>query len=310
MPRRPHPKPRPEKRPRATTPQPLLPTPATATAAEPPTAEFWTRMRVALAVFALLSVHATLAVRSLVSENPTVDKVIHLPAGVTYWQTGSFRFYHHNPPLVKLIAALPVVASGPVVDYGKSSWRQESPNKAAFAHEFMEANAGRYFELFTLARLLMPVFSLIGGLVVFAWSRALYGVGGALLSLALWVFCPNVLAHTRLVTTDMGATALGALATFVFWLYLKKPSWRLALLAGLCLGLAELTKFSLIVLYGLWLLLAIARLLAGSDFRRPLVRRLAEGLVVVVTSVLVIDVGYGFEGVGRRWGTTSSFARR
>ena len=100
----------------------------------------------------------------------------------------------------------------------------------------------------------------------------------------------------------MGATALGALATFAFWLYLKKPSWRRALLAGLCLGLAELTKFSLIVLYGLWLVLAIARFLAGPDFRRPLVRRLAQGLVIVVTSVLVIDIGYGFEGVGRALG--------
>ena len=127
---------------------------------------------------ALLGLHTALAVRSLVRENPTVDEVIHLPAGVTYWQTGSFRLYHHNPPLVKLVAALPVLASRPVVDYRARSWTQEPPNKAAFAHEFMRDNAGRYFELFTRARLLMPVFSVIGGLVVFAWSRRLYGRAG------------------------------------------------------------------------------------------------------------------------------------
>ena len=45
-------------------------------------------------------------------ENPTIDEVVHLPAGLTYWEKGTFRLYHHNPPLIKLVAALPVLASG------------------------------------------------------------------------------------------------------------------------------------------------------------------------------------------------------
>ena len=111
---------------------------------------------------------------------------------------------------MKLVAALPRARLGAGRSITtKPSWKQEPPNKAAFAHEFMHDNAAHYFELFTRARLLMPLFSVIGGLVVFAWSRRLYGAGGGLLSLALWVLCPNVLAHARLVTTDMGATALG-----------------------------------------------------------------------------------------------------
>ena len=47
-------------------------------------------------------------------ENPTVDEVVHLPAGVTYWQKRTFRLYHHNPPLIKLVAALPVSWPGRV----------------------------------------------------------------------------------------------------------------------------------------------------------------------------------------------------
>jgi len=246
----------------------------------------------------LLSVHVALAVRSLVQENPTVDEVIHLPAGVTYWQTGSFRLYHHNPPLVKLLAALPVVVARPRVDYRSEFWRQEPPNKTVFAHEFMEQNAARYFELFARARLLMPVFSVVGGLVVFAWSRRLYGAGGGLLSLALWVLCPNVLAHARLVTTDMGASALGALATFAFWRHLKAPSWRRAWLAGACLGLAQLTKFSMIVLYGLWPVLLAVRVATDAGLRGSAARLSAQFAAVVLTSVLMIDAGYGFEGVG------------
>lgn len=281
-------------------PPPTAPRPGTAPAVEATTAPppWLTTGRVALVVLALLGAHAGLAVLSLVTENPTVDEVIHLPAGVTYWQTGSFRLYHQNPPLVKLVAALPVLASKPVVDYRNESWTREPSNKAAFAHEFQRDNAARYFELFTRARLLMPAFSVIGGVVVFAWSSRLYGRAGGLVSLALWVCCPNVLAHTRLVTTDMGATSLGALATFVFWRYLNTPSWRLATLAGVCLGLAQLTKFSQIVLYGLWPLLAGVRLGTDAGFRRRPFRVAGQALWVVALSVLVIDAGYGFEGVG------------
>ena len=78
----------------------------------------------------------------------------------------------------------------------------------------------------------MPLFSIVGGLAVFAWSSRLYGTGGGLLSLCLWVFCPNILAHCRLITTDVGSTALGVAATFVFWRYMKRPTWLGAVAAG------------------------------------------------------------------------------
>jgi hypothetical protein len=267
-----------------------------------PAAEtLWNTPRVTVLVVILLLIHLTLAVRSLVLENPTVDEVIHLPAGITYWQKGTFALYHHNPPLVKLIAALPVLATpGVKMDYSRPSWA-DPPNKAAFAHEFAQDNYRQYFELFSRARVVMPLFSVLGALVIFSWSRALYGAGGGLLSLALWVFCPNVLAHCRLVTTDVGAAVLGVLATFLFWRYLKQPSWIRAVVAGLGLGIAQITKFSLILLYGLWPLLGLVHLLANPD-RSRLARRLglgvAQAALMLALSVLVIDAGYAFEGVG------------
>ena len=299
MPQRPRSRPR---TPRPGPPAAAVVTTATATVErpEPTRPAFWTGRRAVLAAVALLTLQAMLAVRSLVRENPTVDEVIHMPAGVTYWQTGSFRLYHHNPPLVKLVAALPVLAASPAMGraYQSRSWQQDPPNKMVFAHEFMEANARRYFELFTQARLVMPLFAVVGGVVVFAWSRALYGNLGGLVSLALWTFCPNVLAHARLVTTDMGAAALGLLATYLFWRELKAPSWSRATLAGLALGLAQLSKFSLLILYGIWPALAALQLVLDRESRghvRVLPRHAA---LVVALSVLVIDLGYGFEGVG------------
>jgi hypothetical protein len=263
----------------------------------------WRSIWTVLGVLALLALHLALAESSLIQENPTVDEVAHLPAGVTYWQKGTFRLYHHNPPLIKLIAAIPVVWARPVMEpaYRDPSWTSPEPSQATFSQWFAYLNADRYFELFQLARMLMPFFSALGGLVVFLWSRRLYGTAAGFLSLCLWVFCPNILAHARLVTTDMGASVMGVAATYVFWRYLEKPSWQLAVLAGAMLGLAQLSKFSMLLLYAIWPFFWLVRLTLLAPRREWPGRAagaLAHGLVIVILSVLVIDAGYFFEGVG------------
>lgn len=255
----------------------------------------------------LLAIHGALAVSSLVRENPTIDEVAHLPAGISYWQTGTFRLYPHNPPLVKMAAALPVVLAGPETDslYTRPSWEVSPPIHSSFAHEFMAENGDRYFELFTLGRLVIPMFSAIGGLAVFLWSRRLYGPWGGLLSLTLWAFCPNILAHARLVTSDVGATALGVLATFLFWRYLKRPSSRLATVAGLALGLATLAKFSNVLLFVLWpLMWLIDQAFQGrAGLGGRLRRATGHGAGVVGLGLLTINLGYGFEGSFRPLGS-------
>jgi len=264
-----------------------------------------TRIQVALVVLALLAVHVGLAIHSLLGENPTVDEVAHLPAGVTYWQKGTFKLYHHNPPLVKLVAAIPVVLANPITAplYDLKAWTEDS--QATFGERFALANAPRYLDLFARARMLMPLFSVLGGLAVFAWSRRLYGTWGGLLSLTLWVFCPNILAHGRLVTSDTAAASFAIASTYLFVRYLDRPTWRRAALAGLALGLAELTKFSLILLYGFWPILALVQFALSRKapgWMRRVVPILGQALAIVALSVLVIDLGYVFEGVGQPLG--------
>ena len=89
-----------------------------------------------------------MAERSLIQENPTVDEVVHLPAGITYWQKRTFRLYHHNPPLIKMIAALPVVWAQPVTApvYQQPSWTSPDPSPTTFSQTFA------LFELRSLLR--------------------------------------------------------------------------------------------------------------------------------------------------------------
>ncbi len=251
----------------------------------------------------LLALHYALAAYSLLQENPTVDEVVHMPSGITYWQKGTFRLYHHNPPLFKLIAALPVVLANPVTEplYAMPCWKLKDPSQITFAGWFAAFNYERYFEFFKLSRLTMPIFSILGGLVVFAWSRRLYGTLGGLLSLTLWVFCPNILAHARLITSDMCSTALGVAATYVFWRYLEKATWRWAVAAGVALGIAQLSKFSMLVLYAVWPFLGLVRLglvVPRREWVRTAGKGFIQGMAIVGLSILTIDAGYLFEGVG------------
>lgn len=281
------------------------PVPAEVVADVPAGPRFWTCPRVAVAVALLLALQGILAVDSLLRENPTVDEVAHLPAGVSYWQQGTFKLYHHNPPLVKLVAALPVVLAEPDTEalYKGGFWAQDS--QATFGEFFTYLNARRYFELFSLARLMMPLFTLIGGLAVFAWSARLYGGAGGLLSLALWTLCPNILAHGRLVTTDAASASLAVGATYLFWRYQHRPTWTRATIAGIALGLAQLTKFSALLLYGLWPFLALVRLILERNWQgwpRRLAIGSGQGALMVALSVVVINLGYGFEDVGQPLG--------
>jgi hypothetical protein len=292
-------------------PQPVKPPPTAVESAPAPAApsrraRAWT----IVAVIGLSIGHHAMASRSLLRENPTVDEVAHMPAGLTYWQKGTFRLYHHNPPLFKLVASLPVLMARPTMGpiYREKCWTSEAPSQATFSQYFMRQNVSRYFELFQLARLMMPLFTVIGGLVAFAWSSRLYGRWAGLLSLALWAFCPNILAHARLVTSDACSTAMGVAATYVFWRYLDRPSGKRAVAAGVMLGLAQLSKFSMLLLYGVWPFLWLVRwLMVGPSAGQPdrcsqstlryTGRGLIHGVAIVALSVLTIDAGYFFEGI-------------
>ncbi|NQT16607.1 MAG: glycosyltransferase family 39 protein [Planctomycetes bacterium] len=123
------------------------------------------------------------------------------------------------------------------------------------------------------------------------------GPDSGLLALAMWCFCPNTIAYGQLITGDMPATAIGITAFYVFWKWLRQPSLDRALLAGLLLGLAELTKFVWVVLYVLWPVLWIARrVLSRRAPEHPsFLREAGHVTVMVLLSVCVINLGYGFE---------------
>jgi hypothetical protein len=245
-----------------------------------------------------MAAHAALALHSARRASVTIDEFAHLPAGLSYWQQGTFAVYHHNPPLAKLIAALPVLASHPAVDYS-ASWARagalgRAPNATDFGADFMHANAARYFALFFRARAAIVAVSLAGMLLLYAWTRALWGIHAGLFAAALWAFEPNLIAHASLATTDMAAVVTMLAAAYALWRWLGRRSAARAALVGLGFGLALLTKFTALLLIPVFVLVAIVR---QVRWRR------ADWLLVPLVALVVLNAGYAFEGTGRRLGS-------
>jgi Dolichyl-phosphate-mannose-protein mannosyltransferase len=153
------------------------------------------------------------------------------------------------------------------------------------------------------------VLSLLLALYVLRWSYELYGRSGALLSLSLYVFDPNLLAHGQLVTADLPAALMTTMALYHFWHFLKFGGKRRALFSAVTLGLSQFAKYSCIYLYPIFLVIAAIyrHPRPATEVAKPgrwysLSRSLRLSSIVMLffaaVSLVTINVGFGFNGIG------------
>lgn len=230
--------------------------------------------------------------------SPTMDEPAHLAAGMSHWHLGRFDLYKVNPPLVRMVAALPVLAARPAVEWRRQSDSPEARPAVGIGRSFLMLNGQRSFFLFAMARWACIPFSVLGAWVCWRWAGELYGRAAGVLAATLWCASPNVIAHAQAITPDAAAAAMGAAAAYTFWRWLRRPTWSRAAAAGTVLGLAELTKTTWIVLFALWPLLWIAWRwpLWREPWRRRWGGQAAQLGTILILGLYLINFGYGFEG--------------
>jgi hypothetical protein len=235
---------------------------------------------------------------------PTYDEQNHVTRGISVLRTGDYRLCFHHPPLANLLEALPVAWRG---DHGfttdMEAWKTLGIWQAARTTIWSRAADGAYHgvELIRLARLPVLLFTLGLGVLIFLWSRALFGPWGGVISLALFAFDPTMLAHGGLATTDMAAACTILLGLYLLRGYLTAPGRGRLLWAGVGLGLALTAKFSglvLVPIIGLVLLLLALKPeadgLSAAWAAHPWFRRVGQALVVCALLGLI--------GAGVVWG--------
>lgn len=257
----------------------------------------------------LLAMHAGLLAWGGWCHSPTVDEVAQLPAGISHWELGRFDLASDSPPLVRMAAALPVLAVGFKTDWTALDEASGAQRATETGRRFVAANGRRSRWLYLLARWACIPFSLVAGSVCYDWARHLFGASAGLLALTLWCFSPTVLANAQMITPDTAAAALGAVACYLFWRWLREPNWVKPVLAGLALGAALLTTSVWLILYLVWPALWLVyrwqdnrQVDNDRPFSRSRLRELLQWAVILAASVYVLNVGYGFAGSFRKLG--------
>ena len=245
----------------------------------------------------LLAIMAGLALASIANDTLTFDEKAHIGAGYSYLAKQDYRLNPEHPPLIKDIAALPLMFLH--LNFPKQDWENGAPVpwwlQYNFGDQLLYHSGNNPDQIMFFARLGPILILILLGIFLYFWAKKLMGAGPALFLLALFVFCPNFMANGRLVTTDVGASFGAVIATY-FWLqFLKKPSWKNVIVAGLIFGIAMLLKFSLILLIPFFVIITLVYAwLKEKNFKNLLRYCLLSVAAGLIGLIFVIGPVYQF----------------
>jgi len=239
----------------------------------------------------LLFLMFLMAFLSILDDSLTFDETAHIAAGYSYLTQKDMRLNPEHPPLIKDLAALPLLFLNLNFPKDHPSWIQkDNPiwwQQFEFASQFLYHSGNNPDQILLWSRLPMILLLIFLGWFLFYWAKELFGNKAALITLFLFSFSPIFLAHGRLVTTDVGA-ALGVVLSTYFWLrFLKNPTKKNIILAGVIFGISMLLKFSLILLIPFFAIITLfyAGLKMGKKY---ILKYLGLALLVGIIGIIFI----------------------
>lgn len=201
---------------------------------------------VVLAGIVILS--AALMLNASLTDSGIMDELAHIPSGYSYVHNLDYRLNPEHPPLLKALAALPLLFLKPAFPADGSPWTTDLNPQWDMGNKFLYQSGNNPDTIINLARIMPMILTLLTILLIYAVGRSFFGPNWALLPAALFALSPSVLAHGHYVTTDIAATFGILLALYAFLGELTKPSRQKLIWAGVAFGIAQLLKFSAVLL--------------------------------------------------------------
>jgi 4-amino-4-deoxy-L-arabinose transferase-like glycosyltransferase len=223
----------------------------------------------------------------------TCDEIVLIPSAYYHLVTNDVQLIPQHPPLCKLLAGFPLLLLQPDERSPQPNDRSMTKDDAEWSYvsHFWQDNHSRFEAISFWARMPMIALTLALGLLTFVFARDLFGPRAALLAVALFALEPAILAHGRVVQTDIPAAFGFLLTVFALYRYLRAPTWKRACGLGAAAGLAMLAKYSMVVLGPSLALFFSALLYYRRGHRAPVVR---HAFLAALALVLVINAGYFF----------------
>jgi len=258
------------------------------------------RVAVVTGVAVLLTILVTQLALSIRQQSITWDEDDHIYAGYMSLKTGDFGLNPEHPPLVKMLAALPLL--GMELKVPPLQGREFKHEAFLNGKEFVFGNDAD--KLLFRARMAASLLTVLLGLLVFLAAREMFGLAAGFVALVLFVFDPNFLAHGAYVTTDVGLSCFMFAAVYGFYRYVKQPSAGRLVLVGIATGLAFATKHTGFLAAPSIALLALVEWLrtrknSDAAARFTFSRVAVSLLVTAVVSLAILWGFYGFRYAAR-----------
>lgn len=211
-------------------------------------------------VATILATMFALSFAAMIGDSAITDEIAHIPSGYSYLKYGDYRLNPEHPPLIKELAAFPLLFLDLKFPIDQPAWTQSVNGQWDSGWNFLY-NIGNNADKMLFASRLPVLLLAIGlGYVIYEFCRRRYGNETALLALILYAFSPNIIAHDHYVTTDLGIAAFTFFAFIAFFYFLQRRSRKSIIVLAIFFALAQLAKFSAIILlpyFGLLLILKI-----------------------------------------------------
>lgn len=186
-----------------------------------------------------------------------MDELAHIPAGYTYARFLDYRLNPEHPPLVKALAAIPLLPLHLTFPENDASWASDVNGQWDAGTKFLYGSGNDANQIVKDARIAPIFLTLLTIVLVYLFAAELLGAWWGLVPAFLFGLSPSVLAHGHYVTTDIGAAFGILIGVWAFLSFLLHPSGKRLVVAGLALGIAELTKFSTVLLVPFLFALAV-----------------------------------------------------
>lgn len=223
----------------------------------------------------------------------TVDETFYNGSGYRMVRYNDYQVRTEHPPLMTQLGALPLLLFQPAYPIDDPIYvpnTEQGIDNSRMGSRFLYEMGNNARLILFLERIPVILVTILLGWFLFSWSYELFGLRGATVSLILYSFSPNIIAHGSLYTTDMGVTAFFMFALYAFKKFSDSPSVKKGFTLGLVCGLAMLTKMSALILFPTLLLLFVLLFLfndKGVDWNRYLQGNRALDRSLTLLGVLI-----------------------
>ena len=194
------------------------------------------------------------------ANSQTIDEAMHLAAGYSYLAKRDFRIEPAKPAPHQRTSS-PSALPSYRLPFNPDPQHWRDADGYFIGQDFLYKSTLPADQMLALSR--FP--NLFLGAVLVAligwWAYRLWGNRAAMLAMALASLEPNFVAHSSLVTTDIGVTLFIFLTVYLLWEYINRPTWWLLVATGISTGMALLSKFSAVLLIPMIALIIAASLL-------------------------------------------------